>query len=613
MNHPWDDDDINVPTAVNLALWRRIVAHAFPYRRPALGLALAGLVVALADTAMPLITARLIDAAVRGQPFSELSMWGVAYLVAFTVLAAMIYLFIRFAGDVATGMAYDLRQEGFRRLQDLELAFHDRHPLGWLVARLTSDVGKVSGLLPWLLLDFVWGPSLLLGIMVAMFAMHPPLALTVMMIVPPLAIMSLFFQRVLLRTSRLMRRANARITASFSESIAGVRTTKMLAREEESLGEFDELSQDMFQHSMRAAVLSAIYLPAVVLAGNIGLGLALWKGGLLVESEALSLGTMIAFMQYATLFGVPVQDLARQFTKMQAAQAAAERVQSLLDAVPTIRDAEVTRVPEPSEGLPSAANDSEGFASGAVPVRSVVFDEVHFAYKPEEPVLSGCSFSASAGQTVALVGPTGGGKTTIVKLLSRFYDVNGGSVRIDGVDVRELPMAWLQRRFGIVLQTPHLFSGSVADNIRYGRLDATHGEIEEAARLTHADRFIRKLPKGYDTEVGEGGATLSTGQRQLVSLARALLANPQIFVMDEATSSVDTETEQAIQAGVEAVLQDRIAFVIAHRLSTVRNADKILVVKDGGIAESGSHAELLAQGGHYARLVASNRVPEAVA
>lgn len=585
-----DDDDIHVPTTVDVDLWRRLVGHVRPYARWAFGLVLGGITVAAVDTAMPLITARLIDGAIQGEPIEALVPWVFAYVGALTLLAFVVYLFIVFAGKVATGVAHDLRQQGFVRLQELSLSFHDRHPLGWLVARLTSDVGKVSHLMPWLMLDFVWAPSLLVGIIVAMFSLHVTLALTVMLIVPPLFVASLFFQRVILRTSRLVRRANARITASFNESLAGVRTTKALAREQASLGEFEDLSTDMFEHSMRNALQSAVYLPIVILFGNVGVGLALWYGGGLVRLEDVSLGTLIAFMQYATLFAMPIQELARQLTHMQAAQAAAERVQSLLETVPEIRDAEVTRVPD-----------------GPGPIRSVEFDDVHFAYKPEEPVLVGCRFTVSAGQTVALVGPTGGGKSTIVKLLARFYDVGGGQIRIDGVDVRELPMAWMSERFGIVLQTPHLFSGSVAENIRYGRLDATPAEIEDAARLVHAHRFIERLPKGYDTDVGEGGANLSTGQRQLVSLARAVLADPQIFVMDEATSSVDTETEQAIQAGIDALLEDRIAFVIAHRLSTVRNADRILVVKDGGIAEQGTHAELLAEGGHYAELVASNR------
>ena len=588
MTHPLEDDDLVVPTKIDFALWGRLVQHARPYWRPALGLVVSGLVAATVDTLLPLLTAELIDGAVAQRPLRDLLWIGVAFFALFVVLAAAVYGFIRFAGDLATSVAHDLRTKSFAKLQQLTLSFHDQHPVGWLVARLTSDVGKVSGLMPWLLLDSIWGTSLCLGITVAMFWLNAELALWVLLIVPPLLATSFLFQRLLLRTSRLVRKTNAQITASYNESLAGVRTTRALGRETENLAEFEDLSQEMFEHSMRNALQAAVYLPLVILLGNVGVGLALWQGGVNVEVAGMSMGTLIAFIQYATLFSSPIQDMARQFTRMQAAQAAAERVQSLLETTPDIQEAADAQAP---------SSDAPG---------RIEFDHVQFAYKPEEPVLTDCHFTVQAGQTVALVGPTGGGKSTIVKLLARFYDVTGGAVRIDGVDVRKLPLDWLSRRFGIVLQSPHLFSGTVIENIRYGRLDATDEEVREAAALVHADRFIKRLAEGYQTDVGEAGGNLSTGQRQLISLARAVLADPKIFVMDEATSSVDTETEQAIQAGIDALLHDRIAFVIAHRLSTIRNADQILVVGHGRILESGTHDELVAAGGRYADLVASN-------
>ncbi|HHO52552.1 MAG TPA: ABC transporter ATP-binding protein [Deltaproteobacteria bacterium] len=549
-----------------------------------------GLLVAGIDIALPLITAGLIDGAAAGTPLRQLARYGVAYLGLLVLLSAGIYAFIVFAGRISTGMAHDLRREGFARLQRLSMSFYDTNPVGWLVARLTSDCAKVSGLLPWLLLDMVWGSALLVGIAIAMLWLDASLALVVLLVVPPLVLVSFAFQRLILESSRQVRRTNAQITASFNESIAGVRTTKALAREAANLEEFQVRSTEMFQHSMRNALQSAIYLPLVMLLGSVGAGLALWRGGLAV-SDGLSLGTLVAFMQYAALFSMPIQDMARQLTQMQAAQAAAERVQGLLETVPRIQDPEQPVVPQLSE---------------LQPIHSITFDAVHFSYKAEDPVLTGCSFSVRGGQTVALVGPTGGGKSTIVKLLARFYDVNGGSIQIDGIDLRDLSLDWLSDQLAIVLQDPHLFSGTLADNIRYGCLDATDEQIRDAARLVHADRFIARLPQGYDTEVGEGGGRLSTGQRQLVSLARAILADPRIFVMDEATSSVDTETEAAIQAGIDVLLRGRIAFVIAHRLSTIRSADQILVVRGGKIAEHGDHASLMQRGGYYARLVAAN-------
>ncbi|MBX2803628.1 MAG: ABC transporter ATP-binding protein/permease [Myxococcales bacterium] len=585
----FEDDDDATPRRLDLQLWRRIVTHAHPYRLQAAGMVVTGLLVAGVDVSLPLLTAWLIDGAAAGQPLAELAPYGVAYATLLALLAGGIYLFIVLAGQISTGVAHDLRRAGFARLQQLSFSFYDQHPVGWLVARLTSDCGKVSGLLPWLLLDTVWGTSLVLGIAAAMLWLNPLLALVVLLVVPPLVGVSLIFQRMMLESSRKVRRANAMITSSFNESIAGVRTTKALAREAPNLEEFQVLSTDMFTHSMRNALQSAVYLPLVIVLGSLGVGLALWRGGVEVTMGGLTLGTLIAFMQYAKLFSMPIQDMARQFTLLQAAQAAAERVQGLLETVPQIRDSDTPQLPDDPEQI-----------------REVAFEDVDFSYKEGEPVLQQCSFEVRQGQTIALVGPTGGGKSTIVKLLSRFYDADAGAIRIDGVPLPELPLGWLQARFGIVLQTPHLFSGTVADNIRYGNLEATDEQVRAAAALVHADRFIEKLPDGYDTDVGEGGGSLSTGQRQLVSLARAVLADPQVFVMDEATSSVDTETEQAIQAGIDALLEDRIAFVIAHRLSTVRNADQILVVDGGRITERGTHASLMGAGGYYAQLVARN-------
>ena len=595
MSRLHEEDDQPVPSRLDLALWARIIAHAKPYRRPAAGLAATGLLVAGVDTVVPLITARLIDGAAAGLPLGQLAPLGLAYVVVLTLLAAGVWAFIVCAGLISTGVAHDLRREGFARLQQLSFSFYDTHPVGWLVARLTSDTGKVSGLMPWLLLDAVWGSSLVAGITVAMLWLDVGLALAVLTIVPPLVGISLIFQRWMLESSRQVRRTNAQITSAFNESIAGIRTTKVLAREDANLVEFQGLSGNMFDHAMRNALQSAVYLPLVIGLGSVGVGLALWRGGIEV-SEGLTLGTLVAFMQYAALFSMPIQEMARQFTQAQAAQAAAERIQGLLEMVPAIQDG-------PDPVIPPRAQ----------PIRRIAFDRVQFSYKEGEPVLEDCTFTIEAGQTIALVGPTGGGKSTIVKLLARFYDIDAGSIQIDGVELRRLSMDWLSDQLAIVLQTPHLFSGTVADNIRYGRLDATDAEIRAAARLVHAEAFIDALADGFDTEVGEGGGHLSTGQRQLVSLARAVIADPQIFVMDEATSSVDTETERAIQAGIDVLLEGRIAVVIAHRLSTVRHADQILVVRDGRIAEAGDHDALIALGGHYAALVAANHPMPALA
>jgi len=593
---------------LDLRLWRRVVTHARPYRAALAGLAASGLVIAVIDVLLPRVTGLVIDQAITGRAGSPLLRYALCYLGLVALMACLIWFFIVMAGQAATGFAFDLRRKGFARLQELSFSFYDRRPVGWLIARLTSDCDRVSGIIPWFLLDLVWGSSLIIGVSVMMVRLNPRLAALILTTLPPLAIVSILFQRKLLQSQRAVRRTNSQITASFNEEIMGVRTTKALVREEPNLAEFRLLSSAMYQHSVRNAVLAAIYLPIVITLGSIGVALALWRGGVLLAgagvagsavlpgglpSGGMSFGTLVAFMQYAAFFYMPVQEMAERFTQLQAAQAAAERVQGLLDTEPEIADP-----PEVTERMRTSPQRGE-------PIRSIEFRGVTFAYEQGAQVLDSFDLQVCPGETIALVGATGSGKTTIVSLLCRFYEPTGGTILINGVNYRELGLEWLQSRLGIVLQSPHLFSGSVRENIRYGRLDATDEEVAEAARLVNADRFISTLEKGYDTDVGEGGNRLSTGQKQLVSLARAVLADPEIFVMDEATSSVDTETERLIQSGIERLLKGRISFIIAHRLSTVRSADRILVIEQGRVVEQGSHGELMRRNGAYHRLYAN--------
>ncbi len=595
---------------LDVGLWRRVLTHARPYRGALAGLAASGTVLAGIDSFLPRVTAWVIDEATTVGVGPGLTRSCLVYLVLVVALAALVWYFIVMAGRSATGYAHDIRRAAFGRLQELSFSFYDKRPLGWLMARVTSDSGRLASMIPWFLLDLVWGTSLLLGISVMMLLLNWRLALLVMVIVPPLAVVSVIFQRKLLRSQRAVRRANSQITAAFNETIMGVRTTKALVREDESLSEFQVLSTAMYRHSVRNALQAAVYLPIVLTLGSAGVGLALWHGGLAVGS-GMSVGTLVAFMQYAALFYIPIQELAERFTQLQSAQASAERLQGLIDTEPEITDSpEVLAAIERRRDAaadPAIAEGERACGRTAIDgaeneIRTIAFENVSFAYKEGERVLSGFSLRVHAGETIALVGATGSGKSTIVGLLCRFYEPTAGSITINGVDYRKRSLTWLQSNLGIVLQSPHLFSGSVRDNIRYGRLDATDAEVIEAAKLVNADAFISALDQGYDTDVGEGGGRLSTGQRQLISLARAVLAAPQIFIMDEATSSVDTQTERLIQDGIEKVLQGRISFIIAHRLSTVRMADRILVIDHGRIIEQGSHIELIRGRGRYYRL-----------
>ena len=547
------------------------------------GLPLAGMIVAACDVALPRVTGAIIDNAVSHG--SHIWAYGLLYLAIGVFMASMVRQFIRLAGVAATGVAYDLRRSAFAKLQELSFSYYDHRPVGWMMARLTSDCDRISSMLPWTLLDAVWGGLLLFGITVMMFWMNWRLALVVLCIVPPLSMVTTVYQKKLIRTQRLARRTNSKITAGFSEGIMGVRTSKSFVREEENLKEFQTLSAEMFRYSVESARYAAVYLPIVMTIGAMGVGLSVWRGGLLTLSGALPLGQLVAFMQYAGLFHHPIQELAERFTGVQAAQVSAERLQSLLDAAVEIQDAPDLD-PSPVEGR----------------IREIVFDRAAFSYAQGGRILTDFTLRIRSGECIALVGETGGGKSTVAKLLCRFYEPTAGSICIDGVDYRKRSLHWLQSSLGIVLQEPHLFSGTIRENIRYGRLNATDGEIEAVAEQVGVSKYIAGFPDGYRTEVGEGGNRLSTGQKQLVALARALLADPQILVLDEATSSVDTETEQQIQAAIEVVLKGRISLVIAHRLSTIRAADRILVIDHGRIAEEGTHAELLCRDGAYAQL-----------
>ena len=589
--------------AIDLRLWLNFIKHLTPHKRVAWTMCGAGFGLAIVETAIPPLTGLMIDEAIESGVSDRLLWMGGLFAVLMLIFAFAVWMFIRAAGLLATGVAYDLRNGCFSKLQSLPFAFFDVRPTGWLISRVTSDCAKVSDRMPWVLLDIFWGSTMLIGICTAMMLIDLRLALWTMAILPPLLVATWFFKTRMLASSREMRRTNSAITASFSESINGVRTTKSLNRESRNLGEFTELADSMHGHSMRNALQAAVFLPIVAVLGSIGVGIALWKGGVQIEDQTgLSLGMLIAFMEYAILFSLPIQELSARLADLQSAQAAAERVQGLLEEVPTIRDrVEVRDRIEQQANAPAPGVASDG---GALEVRTLTFEDVSFHYTPEEPILEHFDLEVQEGESIALVGPTGGGKSTIVNLAARFYEPISGRILIDGVDYRDRSLQWWQSCFGIVQQVPHLFSGSIMENIRYGRLDAEASEVIDAARQAGAHDFIERLDQGYEHDVGEGGELLSTGQRQLVSLARALLSNPQVFVMDEATSSIDTETETLIQGAIDRVLTGRISFVIAHRLSTIRHADRILFIEAGRIIEQGTHEALLDLSGRYAELYA---------
>ncbi len=594
--------------SVDWSAWKRILRFARPHRRDLIVLVVTGVATAICDTLFPLVTRSLIDRIEQSGTHFDLRPFVAAYAALTAVLAVEVWLFIHCAERLAKHVSYDIRQAGFARLQELSFSYFDRRPVGWLMARMTSDCDRLSNIVAWGSFDLVWGGSSLVAITFVMFMLNWQLACVVLLVVPPLMVISRIFQRRILLSAREVRKTNSTVTATYNESVMGVRTTKAFGRERENLNRFVSQSDRLYGASVRNALQSAVYLPLVLTLGSIGAAMALMYGGVQVLGGTLSLGTLLAFMIYARHFFDPVQEVAAVMADLQMAQASAERVLGLVETVPEIRDSEEVLARVADERVePGTAED--GYPSH---FETVEFRGVGFEYEGGQKVLSDFSLTLRAGETIALVGATGAGKTTIAGILSRFYEPTDGQVLFDGVDYRSRSLGWLESITSVVLQAPHLFRGSVRENIRYGRLEATDEEVENAARLVAAHDALLSLESGYDTDVGEGGGRLSSGQRQLVSLARAVIRDPQILVLDEATSSVDAETEQRIQRGLESAFRGRLSVIIAHRLTTVRSADRILLIDSGRIAEQGTHQELMALRGLYHQLYSGQSMDETV-
>ncbi len=598
-------DEDSFQRGMNLNLWRRLLGYALNYRKEVTILATCAFFTAIAEIAFPLITREVIDAVAEHGADADLAYYGALYF-GFTVLLGLsVGGFIWYGGKIRTHVAHDIRMDGFCNLQNLSFSYYDFRPVGWLMARMTSDCERLSNILAWGMLDLVWGLTMMIGIAVAMLVMDVTLALVVLSVLPVLAWMSIKFQHRILKSARLVRKTNSRITGSYNESIMGVQTSKAFVKEAENLKNFGGLTDQMHGASVTNLVQAALYLPLVLTLGSVATGLALVFGGLEVIWGAVTAGTLVAFLTYTRHFFEPIEQLAHWFAEMQMAQASAERIMSLVLAEPEIADNDevIGRMHADKK-----ANDAiDGYADE---INQIRFEDVSFSYDVGGPVLSHVDLTINQGQTVAIVGSTGGGKSTLASLLCRFYEPSSGRITIDGIDYRQRSLQWLQSNLGIVLQSSHIFGGSIEDNIRYGALDADRDDVLAASRKAGAHDFIESLPDGYATEVGEGGSQLSAGQKQLISFARAILADPKILIMDEATSSVDTETEQRIQEGLSALLRGRISIVIAHRLSTIRAADNILVIEKGQIAEQGNHDALMQLSGRYHRLYTQQSLSE---
>ncbi len=536
--------------------------------------------ISFVDSYFTYLSKRLIDEAIVPGDTAMLVQIGVIFASLAVFQAIAVFGMIYIAGILGERIHFSMRKHMFDHLHDLSLSYFDKTPVGWIMARVTSDSERIAELVTWGLIDISWAVFNIIIAVVFMLTINWKLALVVLLIIPFVVLVAIEFKKKILVEYRTVRKINSKITGSYNENINGVRVTKAFRREEENLWRFGHLTTDMYHASYRAAWLSALFLPAVQLISAFALGSIVFYGGLQTRVGAMTIGGIQAFISYVTFMLFPIQELARVYARMQQSIASAERAFSLIDAVPEIVDRPEARDIDTLRG-------------------EIVFEHVDFYYEEGKPVLSNFSLTVHEGETIALVGPTGGGKSTIVNLLARFYEPKRGAIRIRGRDSREYALHALQSSIGMVLQTPHLFSGTVSENIRYGRLDANQDEIRQAATLAGAHEFIMKLEHGYDEQVGEAGNLLSVGQKQLISLARAVLVDPDIFVMDEATSSVDTISEALIQKGMETLMQGRASFIIAHRLSTIKRADRIAVIENGAITEIGTHAELIHRRGHY--------------
>ncbi len=577
------DDDDRLGKVYDGRLVRRILHYIQPYRTPMIISMTLMILSPLLYAAAPWVIGKAIDDGIRAGLFATLRKWTWILLAVTAGEAISNRTRIRMMAEVGTSVVADIRGNLFKHLHALPMQFHNNYSVGRMISRLVSDVDVLLDFTTWSITGLARSFFILIGISVAMVAMNWMLALVCFAIVPLMVWLSDYWRKRVREAYRSTRQRLSLINGYLNESITGIRVTQSFAREPENAQHFDDLNRSFFDANVDAARLAAIFFPGVDFLGSLSLALVVGMGGWLVTRNNLTAGELIAFAIYVDRFYDPIRELAQRYNTFQSTMAASERVFGLIDTPPTLRDK-----PD-AQTLPRISGHVE-------------FDEVDFAYKADEPVLRKVSLRAQPGQRVALVGETGAGKSTIIRLLSRFFDVTGGALRIDGYDVRDVTMASLRSQMGVVLQDTFLFGGSILENIRYGKLDASDSEVFEAARRVGADTFIQQLPKGYQTDVGENGVNLSVGQRQIISFARALLADPRILILDEATSSVDTASERIIQNALDTLMAGRTSFVIAHRLSTIVNADKIVVMEQGQVIEEGSHTELLAMRGKYFNL-----------
>jgi len=588
-------DDQDIQYKIQLSTWKKIISIIFKSKKHLILLMVYSSILAILDGAIPLLNRYAIDEFFVAGNYEN---W--PYFVAANIALALgfglaVWGFIYQAGIIEAETSFELRRQAFKNLQRLSYSYFDQTPQGWVMARMTSDARRLSLIISWGLVDFVWAGLSMIIIMVVLYLTFFKLALIVTIIVPIMLAIAYVFRKLILKQHRAAKKHNSQLTAQYSEGFLGAKTTKSLSIEETNFDDFSLTANKLKRASIKAVVSSAVFSSIILVLAYVAVATTMVQGSIFVLEVIITLGTLQMFLSYTVNFFEPVMAISRILSDFQNAQASAERIVGLIETKSDLVDTK-----EVEEIYGSLFNDKrENWESL---VGDVEFKDVTFYYKDNEIILNKFNLKVKAGQSVALVGHTGSGKTTLINLLARFYEPKEGSILIDGKDYRERSIHWLHSKLGYVLQSPHLFSTTVMENIRYGRLDATDDEVTYAAKMVGVDNFVANLDLGYQTFVGEGGNLLSVGQKQLISFARAVLANPRILILDEATSSIDSESEEVIQNATNQLLSDRTSFIVAHRLSTIVNANLIVMLDMGEIIEMGSHEELLSKRGAYFEL-----------
>jgi len=589
-------EDIEYNKPLSMKVWKKMFPFALTEKKNLIICVTLMFLTAVIDILFPLLLGYAIKNNI--QPQTADGIWRLLIVTGSLVIiqGITVYFFVSIGIRADCGICRSLRNAVFIHLQKLSLSYYNKTPVGYLMARTNSDTSRIGDLIAWGLIDFTWSVFYCVGAIAAMFLVHWKMALITCITIPIMGLITWFFQKRILTVNRIIRKLNSKMTGTMNEGITGARTVKVITSEKQSLTEYEAITSEYRKHANVMARLRSSFVPLTLFVGSLATAAILSYGGYEIVFLGAELSILAIFLQYAGSFFWPIQNIARILTDIVSTQANVERVNSLLEQDPGIIDK--PEVIEKYGDTFAPKKENWETITGDVEFRDVTFSYPGYHKK----ILENFNLKIESGTYAAIVGETGAGKSTLVNLVCRFFEPTEGEILIDGIDYRQRSQLWLHSAFGYVLQSPHLFSGTIRENIRYGRLDATDEEVEKAAEIVHADKIIAKMEKGFDTETGEGGDRLSTGEKQLISFARAVLANPRIFILDEATSSVDTEMEMLLQEAIHTLLKDRTSFVIAHRLSTIRNANIILVVDEGKIVERGTHRELMKQRGAYYKL-----------